>query len=129
MANRYRRKFRVASNSRVHECKKLCKKIHTGYETILPPCMEGQTLSYYGRRKDKSRCSHIDMLGKPIMYIVSQTVDGEWQCSCPRWKFKRIACTHIRSVSRNPSAYHEIDPEFTGKTTEILDKVFANLAD
>lgn len=33
-------------------------------------------------------------------YVVALTRDGEWQCSCPHWKFRRPegGCKHIRRV-------------------------------
>jgi hypothetical protein len=34
----------------------------------------------------------------PGAYTVSLSVDGEWGCSCPRWKFKREECKHIREI-------------------------------
>ncbi len=32
------------------------------------------------------------------VYTVSLSFDGEWGCSCPRWKFKREECKHIREI-------------------------------
>lgn len=31
-------------------------------------------------------------------WTVAVTADGEWGCSCPQWKFKRIECKHIHQV-------------------------------
>lgn len=31
-------------------------------------------------------------------YIVATNESEEWGCSCPRWKFHREDCKHIRSV-------------------------------
>lgn len=31
-------------------------------------------------------------------YIVSLDKTGNWGCSCPQWKFRRLACKHIVSV-------------------------------
>jgi hypothetical protein len=31
-------------------------------------------------------------------YTVSLTHAGEYQCSCPRWKFRRESCKHIQDV-------------------------------
>jgi hypothetical protein len=31
-------------------------------------------------------------------YIVSLDTIGNWGCSCPQWKFRRVACKHVLSV-------------------------------
>lgn len=31
-------------------------------------------------------------------YVVSISVDGQWGCSCPQWKFRRKECKHIQEV-------------------------------
>lgn len=43
-------------------------------------------------------------------YTVSLTHDGEYQCSCPQWIYKRLECKHIRSV-RRPTAVRYVEPE------------------
>jgi hypothetical protein len=35
---------------------------------------------------------------KDTSYIVATNESEEWGCSCPRWKFKREECKHIRQV-------------------------------
>jgi len=128
LTKQYEKKWRVPSDSRTHECKKLCKKLNHNGNTRgeLPPCLIGQEkITYWRRKKNKSRCPHSEILGKPIMYIVAKTLDGDLQCSCPVWKFRRIVCKHIKAVQSNPSDYEEITPEFTGRTTEVMDKIFA----
>lgn len=34
-------------------------------------------------------------------YVVSLTRAGEWQCSCPVWKFRRQICKHILAIQDN----------------------------
>jgi len=31
-------------------------------------------------------------------YVVAIDAEGNWACSCPVWKFKRIECKHIQYV-------------------------------
>lgn len=38
-------------------------------------------------------------------YTVAERDDGEWTCSCPRWKFKRESCKHIAAAQANPDWY------------------------
>jgi hypothetical protein len=38
-------------------------------------------------------------------WTVSQTRAGEWQCSCPVWRFKRQECKHIVAVQDDPGTY------------------------
>lgn len=38
-------------------------------------------------------------------WTVSQTARGEWQCSCPVWRFKRLACKHVAAVQDDPGRY------------------------
>ena len=33
-----------------------------------------------------------------IVYKISLTMDNQYQCSCPRWVYKREDCKHIRSI-------------------------------
>lgn len=38
-------------------------------------------------------------------YIVAQDEVGEFGCSCPAWKFRRIECKHIKYIKvNNPTA-------------------------
>ena len=38
-------------------------------------------------------------------WTVSQTARGDWQCSCPVWRFKREQCKHIAAVQDDPDSY------------------------
>ena len=38
-------------------------------------------------------------LGK--FYKVSVTPNGEWECSCPDWTFRRNECKHIKQVKNS----------------------------
>ena len=57
----------------------------------------------------------IESYNRPgIVYVVAKTEDGEWGCSCPHWKFRRIECKHIRQVKRDRERTQQIkvlDPE------------------
>jgi len=35
-------------------------------------------------------------------YTVSLTADGEWECSCPQWIYRRQECKHIQRVKNSP---------------------------
>ena len=32
------------------------------------------------------------------IYVVSESESGEWGCSCPVWKFRRLECKHIAEI-------------------------------
>ena len=34
-------------------------------------------------------------------YKVSVTPNGEWECSCPDWTFRRNECKHIKQVKNS----------------------------
>ena len=60
--------------------------------------------------------------------IVSLTHKGEWQCDCPSWIYRRVACEHIHEARRvylgkKPLYFEveEIDPELTGAIIRIAD--------
>lgn len=40
-------------------------------------------------------------------WIVAQDKDGNWGCSCPRWKFKREECHHIQWIKGNGGTHSE----------------------
>ena len=46
---------------------------------------------------------------------------GNWGCSCPAWKFKRLECHHIISIKANGGKSNEIRPK--KKPKYILAKV------
>jgi hypothetical protein len=35
------------------------------------------------------------------VYVVSESENGEWGCSCPVWKFRRLECKHIKEIRSN----------------------------
>ena len=35
-------------------------------------------------------------------YTVSLTEDGDWECSCPQWIYRRRECKHIQQVKNSP---------------------------
>lgn len=126
MPKEYKRKFQVPGNT-IKACwnfRKKCEK-KFGYNK---PCYVKQATTRvtstghkWITRKDESLCPF--PVNKPNKYIVSETLDGEWQCSCPAWKFRRKQCHHIRKAQQNPEKY-EIAKEFTGKTTDVFTKIF-----
>ena len=124
MSQKYKRKFLVPGNTikRCWDFRKKCSKKYsrTGRTQDLPCSVKSPNSDYY--RRDESRCPF--PINKPKKYIVSETVDGEWQCSCPHWKFRRKECSHIRKAKANPEEY-EIAKEFTGKTTDVISKLFS----
>jgi len=124
MKRKYKRKFKVPGNtlkrcSDFEECHGLeedtlpCRK-------KVPTAVKTYTGGYYYWVRDESRCPY--PINQPNYYIVSETIDGEWQCSCPAWKFRRKQCHHIKKAQENPDKY-EILVEFTGKRIETLSKI------
>jgi len=117
LSKQYKRKFLVPGDT-VKDCwafRKQCRKEHPD----LRPC---QTKGRYSYASDPSKCPY--PIGKPTEYIVAETEEGEWQCSCPHWKFRREECGHIRKAKANPEKY-EISKEHTQRTTETLKKIFS----
>jgi hypothetical protein len=60
-------------------------------------------------------------------YVVSLTSSGEWQCSCPRWKFSRERCKHIDFIAeglhRKPDVIaqlYEMEATFTEREIEPM---------
>jgi len=129
MAVKYKRKFLVPGDTikRCRDFRKKCIKKgyrNTGRTADLPCAVKDPRFTnstYY--RRDESRCPF--PINKPTDYIVSETLNGEWQCSCPVWKFRRRQCHHIEKAKADPEKY-EIAVGFTGRTTDALAKVFGN---
>ncbi len=111
--SKYKRKFKVPGNT-IKDCWDFRKKCRKKYGK--QPCLQDHPY-----QRDESRCPY--PIHKPNDYIVSELYDGTWQCSCPAWKFRRKLCDHIRKAQREPEKY-EIAVEFTGKTTDVLTKIF-----
>lgn len=116
----YKRKFLVPGDT-VRTCRDLCKDPHRA------PCKEAKDFTgriVYRWIADITRCIHPNEIDKPREYIVSETVEGEWQCSCKAWTTHkpRIDCKHIYKAKANPEKY-EVDVNWTGKTLETIKKV------
>jgi len=110
---KFKRKFLVSGDT-IKKCwnfRKECRKL----SSFFLPC---NPKSPYLR--DESRCPF--PINEPVEYLVSETEEGEWQCSCPQWKFRRQECKHIRKVRANPREY-EVNSEWTSKTIETIKKV------
>jgi len=114
MTKEYKRKFLVDGNTTIR-CRDICK-------SYPEPCRKGKGM-YMPYEKRLPYCPHKDRVDKPRKYIVSETIEGEWQCSCPVWKFRRRECHHIRQAQADPAKY-QIAKEHTGRTIETLRKVF-----
>ena len=59
------------------------------------------------------------------IYIVSLTKNGEYQCSCPQWIFRRKECKHIKMIKEreidNPRFSERLDsplPQFSISTED-----------
>ena len=35
-------------------------------------------------------------------YTVSLTADGQWECSCPQWIYRRQECKHMQRIKKKP---------------------------
>lgn len=117
MPKEYKRKFLVPGDTPKKNyfkdvCEKYCSKI---------PYSQRIRCRSWSQFYDFKDCPHTDEIFHK--YIVSETVDGKWECSCPAWKFQRKECHHIRKAKANPEKY-EIAKEFTGRTTDVLSKIF-----
>lgn len=55
------------------------------------------------------------------VWRVAQDKDGNFGCSCPRWKFKRETCHHIQQVKSGFCNNKSANPQ---RPTYILAKVF-----
>jgi len=134
MTKEYKRKFLVEGNT-ILTCESFIKKcnkkygLHWGAKpcTIKTPTTR-KTRRTYARQflytRDETRCPF--RINKPRQYIVSETLDGEWQCSCPVWKFRREECHHIRKAKSNPEKY-KIAKEHTGKTINTFTNLFEGM--
>jgi len=71
----------------------------TDIERKLFPVLLGVARDRYQARYSVPRSS-----GDKI-WTVSQTARGDWQCSCPVWRFKREQCKHIAAVQDDPDSY------------------------
>jgi len=132
---KYKRKFLVPGDS-PRDCSsfgcfngKLYSWIQ-GYDK-MPPCIRDvarklrRTFNLWDDLKEMDKCPHREELNKPNMYVVSEREDGKWECACPRWKFRREECHHIKKARRNPEKY-EVDPEWTGKALDAIRRVTTN---
>lgn len=58
----------------------------------------------------------VDSDSSSSIYVVSVTANGEYGCSCPRWKFKREDCKHIQQVQFGHGREIDLDdPKSAGK--------------
>ena len=123
MLIKYKRKFLVPGNTVKKNffeeyCKGNCPRAHPsnaqgfhyrcrGFGGLYPPYRE---------------CVNKDKIFNE--YIVSETEDGEWQCSCKAWTTSkpRKDCKHILKAQANPEKY-EVDVGWTGKSLETIKKV------
>jgi len=130
---KYKRKFLVQGgtpkgkswNERQSICDELCGPIFINGQYNKQregkPCHHG---AFYWQRPDYSKCIHPDETFH--QYMVSETEEGEWQCNCKAWTTHkpRKDCKHIIKVKDDPKKY-EIDPDWTGKTTDLMRKVLS----
>jgi len=118
----YKRKFLVPGETPQTERdfrKKYCKVLEEAPCAVFRYTFGGQKFLY---ALEESKCPY--PIGKPREYIVSETVDGEWQCSCKAWTTgkPRRDCKHIIKAKANPDKY-EIAVDWTGKSVDTLKKV------
>jgi hypothetical protein len=50
-------------------------------------------------------------------WIVALSDTGEWGCSCPVWKFRRVECHHIRNIK---DQYDYDKPSYTETEQQLL---------
>jgi len=127
MTKQYKRKFLVEGET-IQTCDIICP------DKVDRPCYYYiQKTDFYGRpydelKQDINRCPVKWKLDKLNHYIVSETIDGKWECSCKGWIFKwrRLGkdCHHIELAKAHPEKY-EIDKEMTEKGADIIRKALA----
>jgi len=119
---KYKRKFLVQGET----VKKHFFMEHCGKDCPQSTWIKGRTRCWGLGSIDPpyTECAQRDKMFNE--YIVSETEDGEWQCNCKAWTTHkpRQDCKHIRRAKADPKKY-EIDPEWTGKTTQIMKKVLS----
>ena len=126
----YRRKFLVPGDTIPHCLDYLskCEK-EFGDKEESRPCYFKQpttrktfTHGYWIPSSDESKCPY--PINKPVEYIVSETKDGEWQCSCKAWTTHkpRIDCKHIVKAKADPKKY-EVAVDWIGKAIETMKRV------
>jgi len=118
----YKRKFLVPGDTPQTEKdfrKKHCKVLEEAPCAIFRYTFSGRKFLY---GLDESKCPY--PIGKPHEYIVSETVEGEWQCDCRAWTTSkpRHDCKHIQKAKASPKKY-EVSVDWTGKTIETMKKV------
>ena len=133
MVKEYKRKFLVEGDTILicSDFLKKCNKRHGIHWSDKPCTLKKPARRIYGAggrthlySRDESRCPF--RINKPRQYIVSETLEGEWQCSCPVWKFRRKECHHIRKAKSNPEKY-KIAKEHTGKTINTFTNLFEGM--
>lgn len=118
----YKRKFLVPGETvkTCHDFRKQCMKLRedSKHPRALP-CNPTQSWSW---SRSEEKCPF--PINKPNDYIVSETTEGEWQCSCKAWTTHkpRIDCKHIIKAKADPKKY-EVAVDWTGKTLETIKKV------
>ena len=132
--DKYKRKFLVEGSS-LTSCVDICKIkedsfFYPGdYRPLNLSCLvvfntyNNNTSSYVIKT---SKCMYPERLHKPHKYIVSETKDGKWLCSCPRGKFRRVngesQCDHVNTAKSDPEKY-EVPVHVTGTLVEIADTI------
>jgi len=113
MTVQYKRKFLVPGDT-IKTCWDFRKQCQKQFGSSLP-CRKGYS-------RDESKCPF--PINKPNDYIVSETVEGEWQCSCKAWTahMPRQDCKHIDKARANPEKY-EISVDFTEKLVKVTQKI------
>lgn len=55
---------------------------------------------------------HVKVPGrsKPFYVVRRRTIDGGFECSCPRWVEAREECRHVRPVREAMASVPRIDP-------------------
>jgi len=130
MTTQYKRKFLVPGDT-IKTCwdyRGKCEKQFGTDEGKLPCSIQIPTVpktytgGHYIWSRDEKKCPF--PINKPSSYIVSETVDGEWQCSCKAWTTHkpRQDCKHIIKAKANPKEY-EIAVDWTSKSVETMKKV------
>ncbi len=50
----------------------------------------------------------VDSETSDATYIVGISAEGEFACSCPHWKFRRLPCKHIAGVKAERSGQAKV---------------------
>jgi len=116
--DKYKRKFIVLGDTPKKEiCDECIITANYTYYALAHPCSNTNQI-------EPNNCIKPDDAFKK--YLVSETIDGKWVCSCPRGKFHRVngesICHHVDKAKQNPDKY-EVTKSVTVNKMKIAEEL------